>query len=128
MKLGYILLYVSDVPSALKFYEAAFGVKRAFLHESNTYGEIDTGGTRLGFVAHEVAASHGFGYAPVTPAGIAPGIEIGFVSEDVAADYARAVAAGATPVLGPTVQPWGQTVSYVRDPHGLLVEICSSMG
>jgi hypothetical protein len=28
----------------------------------------------------------------------------------------------------PTVKPWGQTVSYVRDLDGFLVEICSPMG
>jgi len=34
MKLGYILLYVDDVPRTAEFYERAFGLEMAFLHES----------------------------------------------------------------------------------------------
>ncbi|MEJ2036620.1 MAG: VOC family protein [Maritimibacter sp.] len=54
-----------------------------------------------------------------------PVFEIAFESNEVAADYARAVEAGATPVSPPQDMPWGQTVSYVSDPEGILVEICS---
>jgi hypothetical protein len=32
-----------------------FGFKRRFLHESETYGEIETGETTLSFAAHELA-------------------------------------------------------------------------
>ena len=38
-----------------------------------------------------------------------------------------ALAAGATAVRPPTRKPWGQSVSYVRDPDGVLVELCTSM-
>jgi len=47
------------------------------------------------------------------------------VTEDVAGAYARAVAAGAMPLMPPKEKPWGQIVSYVRDCNGFLVEICS---
>lgn len=128
MKLGYILLYVTDVPASLAFWEAAFGLPRGFLHESNTYGELGTGGTRLGFVAHEVAGSHGFPYAKADPQLLAPGMEVGLTTDDVDGAYRKAVAAGAVPVLEPTVKPWGQTVAYVRDNSGFLVELCTPMG
>ena len=37
--------------------------------------------------------------------------------------YERATGHGAAPVLGPTAKPWGQTVSYVRDPDGFEIEL-----
>ena len=54
MKLGYTILYVSDVAASLQFHERAFGLTRRFLHESGTYGELDTGATTLAFSAHEL--------------------------------------------------------------------------
>ena len=39
----------------------------------------------------------------------------------------RAVEAGARELSGPKQKPWGQTVSYVRDPNGVLIELCSPM-
>ena len=128
MKLGYTLYYVEDVPKTLAFYEAAFGLKRGFLHESNQYGEMETGPTRLGFVQHETARSHGFGYAAVSRTALPPGCEIGLVTlneQEVHTAYDRAIQAGAQAVSPPHKKPWGQVVSYVRDCNGFLVEICS---
>ncbi|NRA89340.1 MAG: hypothetical protein HRU28_18575, partial [Rhizobiales bacterium] len=39
--------------------------------------------------------------------------------------YDHALKSGATPVSAPTEKPWGQTVSFVRDLNGCLVEIAS---
>jgi uncharacterized glyoxalase superfamily protein PhnB len=55
----------------------------------------------------------------------AAGVELAFVTEQVAEAYAKAIATGATPVSEPHQTAWGQTVSYVRDLNGILVEICS---
>lgn len=52
MKLGYVILYVADVGQTVDFYEAAFGLKRRFVHESGQYAELETGATALAFV-HE---------------------------------------------------------------------------
>src|SRR5829696_8630409 len=43
--------------------------------------------------------------------------------EDVRAAYSSALAAGSMEVAEPRTKPWGQTVAYVRDPDGVLVEI-----
>jgi hypothetical protein len=32
------------------------------------------------------------------------------------------------PVVEPVSKPWGQTVAYVRDLDGFLVELCTAMG
>jgi lactoylglutathione lyase len=45
MNFGYTIMYVKDVKKTLEFYESCFGLKRAFLAETNEYGELDTGAT-----------------------------------------------------------------------------------
>lgn len=61
MHLGYIILYVADVPATISFYEKAFGLKTRFLHESNMYGEMETGQTVLAFANEDFAmTSHPF--------------------------------------------------------------------
>ncbi|HHX09056.1 MAG TPA: glyoxalase, partial [Chloroflexi bacterium] len=35
------------------------------------------------------------------------------------------VSKGATPILEPTTEPWGQRTCYVADPEGNLIEIGS---
>lgn len=127
MKFGYSLFYVADVAATMNFYTKAFGLETAFLHESNQYGEMNTGSTKLGFVHHDTAGSHGFEYSKLNLKDKPPAMEIGFVSSDVEADFAKAVKAGALPVSKPNKKPWGQIVSYVRDCNGFLVEICSAM-
>lgn len=127
MKLAYTLLYVDDVEKSMMFYSKAFGLEAAFLHESKQYGEMVTGPTKLGFVHHDVASSHDFEYEKVNATKKAPGFEIAFTSDNVEQSFNRAVKAGATAVSKPNKKPWGQTVSYVRDNSGFLVEICSPM-
>lgn len=128
MKLGYVIVYSQDVPAALDFYELAFGLKRRFLHESNQYGELDTGATVLAFAHDDMAASNGLTVRFNRPGEPAAGVELALVTSDVAAAYAVAVAAGAVSVSAPEEKPWGQTVAYVRDRDGVLVELCSPMG
>ena len=128
MRLGYVIVYVADVPATLAFYERAFGLSRRFLHESNAYGELETGGTALAFAAESLIALNGLKAHPNRPTDHPAGAEIGLVTDDVAAAYRKAVSAGAAAYKAPALKPWGQTVSYVRDNNGFLVEICSPMG
>lgn len=127
IRLGYTILYVPDVAAAVDFYERAFGLSRGFVHESGTYAEMETGATRLAFAHEELAGSHGFGFRRQRPTDDAPAFEVGLVTDDVPGTFARAVAAGAVPLLEPTRKPWGQVVSYVRDANGVLVEVCSAV-
>lgn len=123
MKLRYTILYVEDVAATLAFYAEAFGIQRRMLHESGQYGELDTGATTLSFSALTLMES--LGKTPGRPHPHYPVFEIAFETDDVAAAYARALTAGATPVQGPEHMSWGQTTAYVRDLNGFLVEICS---
>lgn len=128
MKLGYTIIYVADVPETIAFYEAAFGLTRKFIHESNLYAELDTGDTVLAFAGVEAAEMNGLAIVPNAPDGPAAAWEICFVTDDVTGAYDRAVVAGCTPVSAPCAKPWGQTVSYVRDRDGCIVEIASPIG
>lgn len=128
MKLAYTLFYVDDVEKTMNFYATAFSLQKGFLHESKQYGEMITGDTKIGFVDHATAGSHGFEYVKAHLQNKPFAFEIGFTTEDVETAYKKALSSGATAVSAPKTKPWGQVVSYVRDCNGFLVEICSPMG
>ncbi len=128
MKLGYTIIYVPDVAQSLAFFEKAFGLQRKFLHESGTYGELDTGQTTLSFAAHELGdmnfpGGHVCAHSSAQPLGF----ELGLVTENVEEAHAKAIAAGARELAAPQQKPWGQVVSYVRCPDGTLVELCTAV-
>jgi lactoylglutathione lyase len=58
VKLGYTILYVSDVTKSIEFYEKAFGFERKFITPENDYGELLTGETTISFVSKELANSN----------------------------------------------------------------------
>lgn len=126
MKFGYLIIYVPDVRASLEFFSSAFGLATRFIHESGTYGELETGETALAFAADELAgmnfsSGHVSAHASAKPLGM----EVALVTDDVLAAHARALQAGAREIAVPVHKPWGQTVSYVRCPDGTLVELCS---
>lgn len=127
-QLGYTLLYVADVRRSVEFYERAFALTRKFIDEQGAFGTLDTGTTQLGFVSVEQARTHlPAGFRTNRPQELPAGFEVALTTSDVAAAYRRAVAAGAIEVTPPTQTPWGQTIAYVRDPDGILVELASPM-
>ena len=129
MRFAYTIIYVPDVRASLAFFQNAFGFQPRFVHESGTYGELETGATALAFAAHELAESNfSCGHVEAHRSPQPLGMEVGFVTEDVPAAHARAVAAGAEEIALPVSKPWGQMVSYVRCPDGTLVELCSAVG
>jgi uncharacterized glyoxalase superfamily protein PhnB len=130
VSLGYVILYVKDVSASLAFYEKAFGLSRRLFTDDNgkAYGELETGAARLGFASLELAKAHLKQELVVASPDKAPlGVEIALVTQDVAALYARAVKAGAISVGEPAAKPWGQTVAYLRDKDGFLVELCTPL-
>ena len=45
--------------------------------------------------------------------------------EEVDSEYKRTIANGATPIMQPMTEPWGQRTCYIADPEGNLIEIGS---
>jgi lactoylglutathione lyase len=126
MKLGYAILFVPDVATAVTFYEAAFGLTRTSLNPA--FATMDTGTTTLAFGA-EANEKRELGtqeFRANRPDDIPGGYQISFVADDVAAAFDRAIAAGASAVCPPKVMPWGQTVSRIRDLNGVLVSIVTA--
>ncbi|MBK9178707.1 MAG: VOC family protein [Acidimicrobiales bacterium] len=129
MRLGYVIIYVPDVEEAVDFYERAFGISRAFVHESGDFAQMATGDTALAFTSHRLGETAvPIAYTKLEREDPPPGFEFTLLDPDVATAYQRAVDAGAEAVAAPHATPWGQTVSYVRDPYGVLIGIASPMG
>ena len=128
MKLGYTIIYVPDVSASLEFFNRAFGIEQRFLHESGTYGELETGQTTLAFAAHELGAlNFPGGHVDAHRSAKPLGFEIAVVTEDVEQAPRGALRARANEMAAPTAKPWGQMVSYLRCPDGCVVELCTPM-
>lgn len=125
--LSHIIFYVDDVAKTMAFYEKAFGLERAFIDPSGHYGQLETGPTALSFASHTLGKQNlKNGYRAITPKEV-PGCEIAFTTKDVHNALNLAVKTGAELVASPEAKPWGQTVAYVRDFNGILIEIASDM-
>jgi len=125
VKFGYTIFYVDNVEETISFYEKAFGFERGML-APNEFGVVATGATKLGFAANAfMKTTLPLRTQAASASSSPPPVEIALVTDDVQKAFDRAVAAGAKPVSQPKKEPRGQIVSYVRDPNGFLVEICT---
>jgi len=126
VKFGYTIVYVADVNQTLSFFEDAFGMSRKFITEEHDYGELNTGETTLSFASHELGLSNFKGGYVSGSESVKPlGVEIALVSTDVHAAHSDALKNGASELKAPEEKPWGQVVSYVRCPSGILLELCT---
>ena len=126
VKFGYTINYVLDVDTALLFFEKAFEMKRRFITEEKDYGELETGKTVLAFASHELGKSNfSGGYISSSDSDKPLGTEIALVTNEVDAVHKKALDCGAIELKSPETKPWGQTVSYVRCPSGILLELCT---
>ncbi|MCY4006313.1 MAG: VOC family protein [Rhodobacteraceae bacterium] len=125
IKFGYTIAYVDNVNDELTFFERVFGIERRFVTPDGDYGELATGATVLAFANHVLGEMN-------LPEGYVKGnqdrpvgVEIAMVTDDVNTVHLKALEHGARELRGPVDKPWGQTVSYVVSPSGVLLEICS---
>ena len=121
MQFGGTVLYVEEVPPVVDFYRRAFGLELRFFDETLGFAELETGGSTVAIAAHslgEMLMPGGY----LRPAdGHPAGVEIAFITRDVPASFARAIAEGAKPVTSPKRMPWGLEVAYVQAPEGTLI-------
>lgn len=123
MEFRYTILYVDNVGATMAFYEKAFGFERAMLHEAGDYGELKTGSTKLAFSSLKLMQENG--KSPGKASLQDPVFELAFETVNVARGLRKAINAGAILVQDAADMPWGQTISYVTDPNGFLIEICT---
>jgi lactoylglutathione lyase len=119
MRYAATIIYVPDVAAEIAFWGRAFGFESGG-PGADEYDTLAADGATVAFAATHAAP----GGAPASPAGF----EVWLETADVAGDYERALAAGAEAVQPPERKPWGQTVAYVRDPAGVLVELGEPVG
>ncbi|WP_270087490.1 VOC family protein [Sphingobacterium sp. SYP-B4668] len=128
IKFAYTILYVPDVTRSIQFYEQVFGFVRKFVTPEKDYAELDTGDTTIAFASHSLAQNNlSAGYRASNIADRPFGIELGIVTDQVEDLIDKVWEHNGTIVEQPTQKPWGQTVAYVRDVNGFLIEICSPM-
>ena len=126
MKLDGFGIFVRDMPTMVRFYRdvLGFGIRE---NENASNVCLEKGGTLFLLYRRtdlEQMTSRRFSYAD----GVNGHYEIALGVENYAAvdaAFRKVVAKGATPVLEPTTEPWGQRTCYVADPEGNLIEIGS---
>lgn len=122
---GYTILYVENVEATLAFYVKAFGLAQKFITPEKDYGELETGGTTLAFASYSIAEYNGINIEKPTAKSAHMPFEITFVADDLESAWKQAIEAGAEIVKEPAQKPWGQTIGYLRDINGFLVEVCT---
>lgn len=119
MKLRYNIIYTDDVIKKVEFYENVFGFKIKFVHESNKYAELETGEVTLSIASYE--------FAPITIEKTTSNVMLSFETDSINIDYSVAITNGAIVVKPPEKKPWGQTVAYVKDLDGVLIELATKI-
>ena len=104
------ILTVDDVDAASRFYCSVLGFEE-------TYRNEDEGGVEFAFLALEPS---GIGLARRSAAE-QPAAALWIYGDDVDAAAAELRAAGATELLPPTDQPWGERKFSIVDPYWPLV-------
>jgi catechol 2,3-dioxygenase-like lactoylglutathione lyase family enzyme len=126
VQFGYVIYYVRSVENTLAFFEKTYNMKRRMLTEEKDYGELETGATVLAFASHELGGSNfPDGYLHATEGTTPLGVEVALVVDNVEEAHEKSLENGATELKTPEQKPWGQTVSYVTLPSGVLIELCT---
>ena len=119
-------LFTCDNRKTVEFYAKAFGFTTDWDGVQPNV-EMTLGQMRIILFprdAFEQMVSRQFKY----PEGLNGTMELAFdvpSFADVDREYQNALDHGATSVLPPTTEPWGQRTCYVADPDGNLIEIGS---
>ena len=126
MKLDGFGIFVKDMPTMIRFYRDVLGFEiKEEENASNVYLEKD--GTlfllyrRTDF---EEMTNRSYEYVNHFNGHYEIALSVdNYKAVDEA--FGEVVSKGATPILEPTTEPWGQRTCYVADPEGNLIEIGS---
>ena len=121
MQFGGVVLYVDHVSPVVDFYRRAFGLELRFYDEALGFAELETGGSTLAIAAHSLGEMLMPDEYSRPADGRPAGVEVAFLTRDVPASFAKAIAEGASPITSPKRMPWGLEVAYVRAPEGTII-------
>jgi lactoylglutathione lyase len=119
-RLGYAILFVSDIEVSVRFYRDVLGVPFRFANES--YAEFATEGAKFGLYARRALPALIGAQAPTGPVPWPQG-EVAFFVQDPDGDHERLRRAGVTILAPPTDRPWGERTLHIADPDGNVVEL-----
>lgn len=119
-RLGYAILFVSDIGASVRFYRDVLGVPFRFANK--TYAEFATEGAKFGLYARHALPALIGAHAPTGPVPWPQG-EVAFFVEDPDGDHERLRRAGVTILAPPTDRPWGERTLHIADPDGNVVEL-----
>jgi lactoylglutathione lyase len=119
-RLGYLILYVSDLAVSIAFYRDIVGLPFRFVDAG--YAEFATEGTR--FALYERRRAEWLTGARVMPG---PAAEAVFVVEDVDGQARRLAESGVALLSGPADRPWGHRTVHIADPDGFVVEFAQEI-
>ena len=119
-------LFVEDMAAMIRFYRDVLGFEIKETEDSSNVYLVKDGTLFLlyGRKDFENMTSRKYEYIK----GLNGHFELALYVDtfnEVDAAYERVIKQGATPVLSPTTEPWGQRTCYIADPEGNLIEIGS---
>jgi len=108
MKIGYVNVFVRDLKRAVTFYESTLGLKLDHAEMEHGYASFSAGPVHLGLaVAGETQQDL-----------VGRHTGVGFVVDDLAAEYKRLNDLGVVFEMPPTRQPWGGFLALAADVDG----------
>ena len=126
MRLDGFGILVEDMPKMLRFYRDVLGFEIKESEDTSNVYLVKDGTLFLlyGRKDFETMTSRKYEYlkGPNGHFEIALYVDT-FAEVDEA--FKRVIKQGATPILEPTTEPWGQRTCYIADPEGNLIEIGS---
>ncbi len=127
-RFGATILYTDKPRETIEFYEHVFGLQRRFFVEKPGFGELETGNTSL-IISHINIEKGERGYPEASTLDApASQFHIAFVTSQIDALYAHAIAEGAVPVKAPQKMFWGGWVAFIRDLNGITVSLTTPRG
>ena len=126
MRLDGIGLLVKDMGTMIRFYRDVLGFEIKEAEDADNVYLVKDGTLFLLYGRKDFETMTHRTYEYVT--GVNGHFEIALyvdTFQEVDAAFDHAVEKGATPILAPTTEPWGQRTCYIADPEGNLIEIGS---
>lgn len=126
MRLDGFGLFVNDMAKMIRFYRDVLGFEIKESEDTSNVYLVKDGTLFLLYGRNDFEKMTGHRYDYVK--GLNGHSELALyvdTFEEVDSTFKRAVENGATAVMEPELEPWGQRTCYIADPEGNLIEIGS---
>lgn len=126
MRLDGFGILVEDMPKMLRFYRDVLGFEIKESEDTSNVYLVKDGTLFLlyGRKDFETMTSRKYEYLKGPNGHFEIALYVDKFAE-VDETFNRVIKQGATPILEPTTEPWGQRTCYIADPEGNLIEIGS---